>query len=439
MQVEATLEAEPQIVEETVKGGETESNGVVKDIVDTTTTTESQLTEANAVKLADILKREKISENSGDPLNLTDEELDIYDMYTDGKLEPGKETEEKSVDDDSKDEESKDEAEVKTSKELEELMKLSGAKDEKQLLKKYKDAVNHISNKTKDTEFVSNLSTEHAQYKSKVEKLEKQIEGDNKIWGDLKSRNPVALKYLEEQHGLVPKGQTKTKVSEDTVEDDEISREGFLDDNTANQVMNKFKNQNKTITDLQKQVSDMLAERKSEKQERETEKQYTAKTRANEQLLNESFEMASQFEALAKIPDLKNHVDSFLAGKNNDELFQNTLGKVFDKVKALRKEGDEVRLSTAFKIMKGEDSDLLISEAESKGRKSAYKEHQPSENLSQIQKGGESSIYRNYSEADIQGFEDNPSTIPDDLYDKDGNMLPKEKMSKKLWKLMGYS
>jgi len=436
----ATLEktntqiAEGDVIEKDVsteESGDTVKENT-KDIVETDTVTATQLTAAKESKLADILKREKSSETTGEPLNLTDEELDIYEEYVDGNLKPG---ESKEVDEDETDEKSEDDSTPETSKELKELMELSGAKDDKQLLKKYKDAVNHIANKSSDAKFVSEISNENT-------KMKKLIENEASMYEGIGKGDANALKYMEDNHGLVPKTQQKSKTSsndDDGGSDDFIDPAGFLDDETATKVNGKFKAQakeNQALKDSVKKLTDTV---KNLVKDRQSETDSVARSKADNDLLTNTLSMAMEFEGLKELPNLSDHIDKFLKGTNTDELFTGTIGKVFDEWDAAKERGESITLKTAFKLLKAENADLLISEAKSKGKKDAYNEHQSSKNLSEKQKGGQSSMYRNFSDSDIEKMEQDTSLIPDEFFDDvTGEPIPKDKMPKKLWKLMGY-
>ena len=428
MPEEATLEGTEQ---EIAEGTQPDESIVDKDT--SVSVTESELNEAQAKTLADILRRNKEADQTGEPLNLTDEELDLYDKYTEGKLKPA---EEKSEDDKSE-KESKEEKEEKSepevSKEIQDALKLTGAKNEKDLLKKVKDLTNNIANKSKDAEYVSKISKEHQEYQTK-------IKNETSLWEGVKAGDKTAIEYAEKVYGVIPKSMTQTKkeTSEDGAGDFELNTDAFLDEETGKKLNSFIGNMEKKVTDLESKLNE--ANKKLETTEKQSQKaQHEADmSRANRELLNEVVGMAKEFEDLKGIPDLEDKIHRLLSGEDLGELYDNTIGKVLKETKAAKKRGERLTLKTAFKLLKAEDSELLIQKAESKGRQSAYKEHQASKNLSELQKGGEPEQFRNYTDDEINGFVDDPETIPDSFYDEDFNPLPKEKLPKKAWKLFKY-
>jgi hypothetical protein len=392
--------------------------------------TESQINASEQTILANILRREKETLDGGDPFVFeSDEEHEIYEKYTDGKLKPGKAEAKEEKEDDSKEESEKEpEAKAETPQEINDLLKLTGAKDQKDLVKKVKDLANVVSTSKKEYE-----ST-----KQKASEYETKVKNETALWSDFNAGKPDALKYALDNYGVVPKGKAESSVK--TVDSSEylIDKAGFLDDETAGQVNGLFKKMQSQLEETQTALQNNQTQLKKLQGERETEQSQNIKERADRGVLNDVYEMAQEFKELKDLPELKKHVKDYLEGNNSDELFTGTIGKLGQVMEESRKSGEKISLKTAFKLLKAENSDLLISEAEQNGRKKAFTEHQPSNNLSTIQKGGESSMFRNYTDDQIAKMEDDPSTIPNELYDDNFDPLPKEKMSKKLWKMFGY-
>jgi len=428
MSEEATLEP-TEIAETEVVTTEVQESQVAEG-QEPVKATESQINASEQTILANILRREKDTLDGGDPFEFeSDEELAIYEKYTDGKLKPGKAEAKEEKEEESKEESKKEsEEQAETPKEINDLLKLTGAKDQKDLVKKVKDLANVVSTSKKEYE-----ST-----KQKASDYETKVKNETALWADFKAGNPVALKYALDNYGVVPKGKTESSVKTDDSGEYLIDKSGFLDDETAGQVNGLFKKMQSQLKETQTALQDNQTQLKKLQSEREVEQTESVKERANTGVLNDVYEMAQEFKQLKDLPDLKKHVKDYLENRNNDELFTSTIGKLGQVMDESRDSGYPISLKMAFKILKAENSALLISEAEQNGRKKAFTEHQPSNNLSSLQKGGESSMFRNYTDDQIAKMEDDPSTIPNELYDDDFNPLPKEKMSKKLWKMFGY-
>jgi len=423
-----TAVLEPEIAEET----KSEESKVETNADTTVSVTESELSEAQAKTLADILRRDKEATQNGVDLDLTDEELDLYDKYVEGKIQPAKE--EKKEEKAEKTEKSEKSEKSELPKEIQDVMKLTGAKDEKDLAKKVKDLTNHIANKSKDVEYVSKLSQEH-------EKMQGLINSEVALWKGVKEGDPAALKWAEENHGVVPKKAAKKTFQSESEEEEgdyELSNDAFLDDETGKKLNAVIGKMTGTIKKLEDRLADTEGKLKESEDRFKKADEESLRSRANQEILTETLSMAREYEELKEMPELETKVDQFLSGKNDDAVFKDTIGKIFDEVKAARGRGEKISLRTAFKTLKADDADLLISKARSEGRKSAYEEHQPSKTLSEHQKGGEPSQFRNFTDEDIEEFAENPETIPDSFFDADFNPLPKEKIPKKAWRLFGY-
>jgi len=222
---------------------------------------------------------------------------------------------------------------------------------------------------------------------------------------------------------------------EDSDDDLDISADAFLDVEAGQKITSVIKSMTSKVSQLEKKLEEANSKLNETEKRHQRAEEDNLRTSANQALLNETVGMAKQFDSLKDIPNLEKEVDKFLQGKNEDPIFVESIGKIFDEVKAAKKRGETISLKTAFKMLKADDSDLLIREAESRGRKSVYQEHQPSKNLSQVQKGGDSTQFRNYSDDEIQGFIDDPDSIPDSFFDENFNPLPKDKLPKKIQKL----
>jgi hypothetical protein len=409
-------------------------------------------TPENAEKLRLILRREKEDPN----VKFTDQDLNLYDAYMEGKLKPskrgaapkeleGKKPEAKPVisepkADEAEDLETGEEADPEADPEedldpaddddgagqpnpdAEALMKEVGAKS-------LKDAVAKVK------ELRSKLGGKDAQA---VTRLERQIQNEQALWQDVAKGVPAAIAHAERVYGLKLSGSAAATPAQNGYQAPAqaggqgdpngrafISEDAFIDPESAKMV-------NEVLRKTYAELDELKNVSKSFNEERERTRRDGAMTQAKAAVVDEMVTVAQRMDPLKAIPNLREAIaDWYDKGKPDPRL------EVFNELfEIAQKEG--CNLTAAATIKRGLEADRLVAEAEERGRKAAYG-HKPNPSLSGSQGGrNEQGNYSPLSNEQIEAMSEDHRLMPGDWFDKDERPV-KSKIPKKAWGLFGFT
>lgn len=283
---------------------------------------------------------------------LDDADLDIYMEGQSGKLKP-KESEPVKV-------ETKEKVIAPAEDAMTQTLKRVGAKSVDELPAKIDGLLKQISGK--DAQAVATLTRELDGFKAK----ENIFNGASQLIADLKSGNPKAIAYLQKELGVtLPSGSSPTDKpfteEADLLTDGALSR-AWEREKALEQKLNQFESK---LTEGEKRV-----------QAEQTQQ------RAKSQVVDEALAVAQFLPELKDLPNLRNRILEFQAGKDDPGLAP--LAEVFDFVVQQHKDkGLVLDPETAFFTLRGKNMDAMIAAAEEKGRKEAYN-YKPNKSMSQV-------------------------------------------------------
>lgn len=347
-------------------------------------------------KLAELLKRKP-------GYKATDEELDLIDEYTKGKLKPEGESE---------DETEEKPKETKAAP-VSELMKEVGAKSEAEALEKVRELKRFTG--SRDAQAYKKLDED-------FKALQRDSQSEMKLWADLKDAKnaPKAIAYLESQlqaarsrHGI------QTQPGQQPEGEVFIDPKSFAVPEEAaalNAALGKHFGSLKSTIEKQADIIRRLEEGETK---RSQEHQLTTAKSAQ---LDEFVDVAALIPDLKTIAGLRDKVNTWLSDPQAviPEL------QVLDQVMAeANKEG--VPLRVAWKMVEADRLRQQVAGAEDRGIKKAFS-HKPNPSLSDVQ--GRAAHYTNYTDTQLKAMAGGKMEIPGEWFDKNDN-LDKTKMPKR--------
>lgn len=333
---------------------------------------------------------------------LSDADLEIFMEGQDGKLKP-KETEavEKSK------VETKEKAVAPAEDAVAKALKEVGAKTVEELPAKIQELRKALSGK--DAQAVAQVTKERDTART-------DLQAANKLISDLQAGKPEALKFLTEKLGIkLPDGKPQP-AQPFTKEDDDL----------VGGALSRAFEQTQALRSRLEQI-----EAKAQEGE-QTRQQEQVQSKAKSQVVDEALAVAHLIPELKALPNLRNRIIDFQAGKDDPEL--STLSEVFDYVvNAHAEKGLMLDPETAFYVMRGKNMDAALAAAEEKGRKEAYN-HKPNKSMSNV--STEEQSQQTYTDEQVKSWDHDASKIPNEFFDKDMN-LDKKKIPQKYWPKFG--
>ncbi len=335
---------------------------------------------------------------------LNDADLAIYEEGQTGKLKPAEKKEEVKV----------EKPEIKADDPIQKAMKDLGAKTPDEIPSKISELRKALSGK--DAQAVAALTKEIEGYKAK----EQAFTGTTRFIEDLKAGKPGALEYLQKELGV--KLPSTTQSDKPFTEEDDILVGGALSRQWQREqdLLKKFEGLESKLTEGEKRT-----------QQQQTE------ARAKSQIVDEILSVAELIPQLKSLPNLRNRIIDFQAGKEDQDL--QTIADLSDMVISANKDkGLVLDLETAFYAHKGRNMAAEIAAAEERGRKEAYN-HKPNKSLSSVaneETQPETFTNSQYEAMGLPYGNPNRIEIPDKWYTK-GDLDP-SKMPAEARKVFGY-
>ena len=401
----------------------------------------------NREKLRLILRREKEDPN----VRFTDAELDLYDAYTAGKIQPAKrtkpqspkaeetpisapkeekpegeeaETPEKPEGEDGEGDEADpdpdDDEGSQPDPDAEALMKEVGAKSLKEAAQKVK-------------ELRSKLGGADAQA---VATLRKQVSNEQALWQDVAKGVPAAIAHAERVYGIkvgpanagagaAPASPAPAASSGQKGGRQYIDENLFIDPESAKIANDVLRSRDAELDELRGQLKEVF-------EERDRGRRDNAVNTARMAVVDEMVTVAQRIDALKAVPNLREAIAQWYDKGTPDPRME-----VFNELfQIAEKEG--CNLLAAATIKRGLDADRLVAEAEERGRKAAYG-HKPNPSLSGSQGGrNEQGNYTQLTDAQIEAMVDDHRLIPPDWFDDKDNLV-KAKIPKRAWAAFGFA
>lgn len=341
----------------------------------------------------------------------TDQELEIFDKYTAGKLKP--EGEDPEAEPEAAPEPK--EAPQKAPPEVSDLMKEVGAKTPAEALEKVRELKKFTG--SRDAQAYRALEQKH-------QALERDARAEMALWNDLKAGSPKAIQYLESQLSAAkaragipaqPQGGAQPKSFIDpskfaVPEEAEVLNEALGA---------KFGEFQKTIESQAEIIRRLEAADRKRGEEHQLSQAQSAQ-------LDEMLDVAGQIPEMKDITGLRDKFSEWLKGKDAPEL------QIFEDLFKLANQ-EKVSLRVAWKMMKADRLESQIAGAEDRGLKKAFN-HKPNPSLSDMQgRGGIQ--YTHYTDSQLKAIGAGKMDIPDTWLDKHGN-LDKSKMPKRAIELL---
>jgi hypothetical protein len=347
-------------------------------------------------RLAELLKKKP-------GYKATDEELDLIDEYTKGKIKPEGDAEAEP--------ENEEKPKETKAAPVSELMKEVGAKSEAEALEKVRELKRFTG--SRDAQAYKTLEREH-------QDLKRDSKAEMQLWADLKDAKnaPKAIAYLESQlqaakarHGIQPGQQAEGEVF--------IDPKSFAVPEEAaalNAALGKHFGSLKSTIEKQADIIRRLEEGETKR----SQEHQLITARASQ--LDEFVDVAALIPDLKSIAGLREKVNNFLTDPNAviPEL------QILDQVMAEANK-EKVPLRVAWKMVEAERLRQQIAGAEDRGIKKAFA-HKPNPSLSDVQ--GRAAHYTNYTDTQLKAMANGKMEIPGEWFDKNDN-LDKTKMPKR--------
>ncbi len=333
---------------------------------------------------------------------LSDEDLALYMEGQEGKLKPSEKKEEQA-----------EKPEVKVTEDaMAQTLKKVGAKSIEELPAKVEGLLKQISGK--DAQTVAKLTRE-IEY---LRKQETSFKGNTKFIADLKAQDPKALEYLQKEFGVkLPSAQVQSE--KPFTEEDDLLVGGALSRQYAREqaLEQKFEQLQSKLTEGERRIQQEQTQQK-----------------AKSQVVEEIQSVAELIPELKALPNLRNRIIDFQAGKDDPEL--QVISDLSEMVvSAYNEKGLTLDLETAFHLNRSKNMDAMLEAAKEAGRKEAYN-HKPNRSLSAVAQEDTQPETFTQAQYEEMGKPGGFNLIPDKWY-TDGS-LDKSKMPRDAWKYFGF-
>ncbi len=359
----------------------------------------------------------------------SDAELDLLEEHWEGKLQPEKGEAPDPDDETSEEGEQPKDATKPKPKPAgadalnSELQKELGAKSVEEILPKLRELKKFTG--SRDAQAYKTLEQKH-------QTLERETTAERNLWEDVKKGEPQAIEYLERQitqarqrHNIPASRPAQGQQGQGSGATPLIDRSKFTFPDEADAINSALDSKFGEFRGIIEQQAATIRELKGKDDKREQDHLLTT---AQTGQLDETMVVADFIPELKAIPGLRAKVTEWIQNPdaNIPEL------KILDELYDIANQ-NKTNIRIAWDVLEARRLREQIKSAKDAGVREVYG-HKPNQSLSDMQgKGG--IPYKTHSDAELRAMESNHALIPDEWFDRHGN-LDEKKIPERARKLL---